>query len=153
MHFPARSQDPVTIDAGRDHDVSLTARAGGRLRLSLSIDGPPPSGFGPPDPHTARNPETAYDEWLQENGARAEIVTSDGRARAALQFVEPPAEAGGSARLVSRLAPGTSALADRLLEPGIYTVRIEANGFRTAEAVVEIAAATVSLVDVTLRRE
>ncbi len=153
MHFPARSQDPIVVDAGRDHDVALSARAGGRLRLALAVDGPLPAGFGPPDPRTAPNPETAYDAWLQEHGARAELSSGDGHGGVALQFVEPPLEAGGAPRLAARLAPGSSAIADRLLEPGIYTVRVEANGFRPAEAVVQVEAALVRTVELRLRAD
>ncbi len=153
MHFPVRSPGPVEIDSGRDHELSLSARAGGRLRISISIDGPAPRDFGPPDLRTVANPDTAYDAWLQENGARAELLTSDGQSRMTLQFFEPPLEPGAGPRLQSRLAPGATALADRLLEPGIYTLRVEANGFRAAESVVEVQPAIVRPVEIFLRAE
>jgi protocatechuate 3,4-dioxygenase beta subunit len=153
MHFPVRSPEPIEIDSGRDHELSLSARAGGRLRITISIDGPAPRNFGPPDLRTAANPDTAYDAWLQENGARAELVTGDGQSRIALHFIEPPLEPGGGPRLEARLAPGASALADRLLEPGIYTLRVEASGFRAAELVVEVQPAGVRPVEIFLRAE
>lgn len=153
MHFPVRSRDPIEIESGRDHEISLTARAGGRLWIAISIAGPPPRGFAPPDTETGVDPGPAFDAWLAENGARAELVSSDGRGRLALQFLRPPAAPGESTRLQSRLAPGDVALVERLLEPGLYTLRVEASGFRTVEMAVEVQASVARRVEVALRAE
>lgn len=151
MHFPVRSRDAVEVESGRDRELALAARAGGRLSLALSIEGPLPRDFAPPDPRTTDDAQR--EAWIAENGARARLIHSDGHASVALQFLKPPNAPPGGPQLCGQLAPGDAALVEQLLEPGLYTLRVEAPNFRPIDTPVEVIAGSVRRVDVALRAE
>jgi hypothetical protein len=118
---------PAEVRAGQETVLRVTARPGGRLRLTLHAPAGQPS---PADLHVEARPLS---------GEPAVALTS---------FVTRTKD-GWS--LASAATPGVPCVAGPLLEPGRYTVRVTATGVRPAEVLTDVAAGQLRDVEVWLQ--
>lgn len=150
--FPIKTRDTVEIRDGQTSELTLTARAGARLKLNLDIRGSRPPGFDLVIPPGASQAEAERLASLQlsQHGALVKITPAGGGKARAMQFLSPPDPRTQRAGIDSVLLPGTSALAEDLLEPGRYTINVEALGFQIASADVSLQVGRINDVRVTL---
>ncbi|MFN0243674.1 MAG: carboxypeptidase-like regulatory domain-containing protein [Planctomycetota bacterium] len=140
MHFPVRTEELARVRANERSEIALRARAGGRLHLRIDVDRPIPLSKAELDRAQELSPDAVDEMRLAEHGAEATLFTAGSDAVRSLQFVRPAASVDDAHAVQSRLLPGTEALVDDLLEPGVYVLRVRAPRFRAVETPVEIVA-------------
>lgn len=118
-HFLVHTTEPVVVRANQETVVSLRARRGGRVRLTLDLRGAPPPGFG----ESAKLPDT---ERRDRFGTRIALAPESGGAPTVLQFRLPTGPG-----LVTQLLPGESYESVNLFAAGAYSMVIESVGFTT----------------------
>lgn len=140
MHFPVVADQPALVRAGERSEITLRARAGGRLMVRLDTDAPIARTQSDIERAQELSAEAAEDLRLAEHGAEVMLIAAGSDAGRNVQFVRPAASDAEAYAVQSRLLPGTSALVDDLLEPGVYVLRVRAPHFRALDTPVEIVA-------------
>jgi hypothetical protein len=149
VHFPVRTQQPVVVVAGDPVRVSLHARRGARVRVTLDVDGPSPPGLAQDAGGSTR--PLSDDERRTRFGASIVATRADGGAPLNLQFSIGSAN-GGKPVLVSRLLPGESATSLEILEPGDVTLSVTGSTAWTSKPVpVALVAGRTAATTLTLR--
>ncbi len=129
-------------------DLSLTARPGGRIRLTLT--GPPEV----PQPPAGSETWSVVENLPQEvrlvvKSIRARLVTSEGEERD-LHFFRSRSSGSG---VLSWLTPGEPMLSAFPLPPGDFILEVSASGFRTAKSDVRLDDGRITNVRVDLEVE
>jgi len=127
LFFPA--EQDVQVVANGDRPVTVRARPAGRVRLTLKVDEAP--GYLP--------------------GLRIFATPQQGVGRVHLGGALRRTETGWS--MSSRKPLNEPFLCERLLEPGPYELRIEAERFRTVTLPITIQPGAVAALEVELSRE
>lgn len=146
-HFPVKTSAPVNVVAGDPIVVNLRPHRGGRVAVSLVLDGPKPLGFedGPPA-GANESVRTKFEEGRRARLGCAIVVEKkhDG-AKRNLQF-----ESGGA--FGTRMMPGETATAWDLLEPDAYEITIVSAGpWQSVSTPVKVVAGQTASVSIKLR--
>jgi hypothetical protein len=147
FHFTVRTSAPVNVVAGDPVLVSLSPHRGGRVSLSLVLEGPPPRGYddGPP----AGALESARAKFEEGRRARFGCTVVAERKR---DGVKRNLQLESHGTIGSRLMPGETATAWDLLEPDAYTITIVSpTPWQAAPDGVNVVAGQTASAKITLR--
>jgi hypothetical protein len=123
FHFPVRTSTPVKVVAGDPVRVSLRPRRGGRISVSIALDGPPPKGFADEAPAGAT--ESAREKLEESRRARFGCtIVAERKHDGAKRNLQLESRGAYGARIM----PGETAVAWDLLEPDAYEITIVSAG-------------------------